>query len=87
VKFAVIVFVRWFFLRKLLACCFANCREEMQKLLKEAIRARDEAEAKGEEYRKKMLNLGKGVGTRNNRNNNQARFPAFRDNFRGQGRR
>jgi F-type H+-transporting ATPase subunit b len=57
VNFVVIVVLLWFFLRKPLARYFANRREGIQKLLEEAVRARDEAEAKVEEYREKMRNL------------------------------
>ena len=59
VNFAIIVVLLWFFLRKPIARYFANRREEIQHQLEEAIRARDEAEAKLEEYQGKVGNLEK----------------------------
>ncbi len=59
VNFVIIVVLLWFFLRKPIARYFANRREEIQRQLEEAIRARDEAEAKLEEYQGKVGNLEK----------------------------
>lgn len=57
VNFVIIVVMLWFFLRKPLARYFANRREEIERQLDEARRARDQAEAKAEEYRQKLLQL------------------------------
>ena len=61
VNFVIIVVMLWFFLRKPLARYFANRREEIERQLDEARRARDEAEAKAEEYRRKLLQLDQEV--------------------------
>ena len=57
INFVIIVFVLWLLLRKPLARYFANRREEIQKLLEEAVMARAEAQARVEEYREKMQKL------------------------------
>jgi F-type H+-transporting ATPase subunit b len=57
VNFLIIVVLLWFVLRKPLAGYFSNRREQIQKMLEDAIRAKDEAEAKVEGYRQKISNL------------------------------
>ncbi len=57
INFVIIVVLLWFFLRKPLARYFANRREEIQRQLEEAIRAKDEAESKVEEYHTKLQSL------------------------------
>lgn len=59
VNFVIIVVMLWFFLRKPIARYFANRREEIQRQLEEAVRAREGAEAKLEEYQGKVSNLEK----------------------------
>ncbi len=57
VKFVVIVVLLWFFLRKPPARYFANRREEIQRQLEEAIRAKEEAESKVKEYQTKLQSM------------------------------